>query len=263
MNSTIQFTCPHCSHTIQLASSTVGKQGNCPNCGQTVTIAVSVPENPTFDPTQADQSTAQSPTQIPLVLETPQMNITGDVKNPMEDADHETTNVRISTANQRAPRKDANWKSHITLILASIAIALSFFTLCVTLFNNPLGKGAGAFDFSTPENSLISQLAIRAEQDIRAQIDLEHMMRGDIWEEKRNTIKVHQTSVYQGKKLLYISFAENGIMEYSVVGFEKHVDTGLWYPASFSYYDMDDSKLKTAIEKWRAKNDEEVDAEVD
>lgn len=261
MNSTIQFTCPHCTHTVQLDSSTVGQQGNCPSCGQTVTIAASVPEFPTFDsvlPTHADPSIVQSPPQLPVVLETPQVNITGDVRNPMDVADTEMTPVRVSTGNHDLTRKDVNWKSHIPLTLASIAIALSIFTLSVTLFDNPLGKGAGAFDFSTPENALMSQLNIRAEQDIRAQLDLEHMMRGDVLREKRNTIKVHQTSVYQGKKLLFISFAENGLIEYSVVGFEKHVDTGLWFGASFSTYDMDDSKLKAAIEKWKAKNDDEV-----
>jgi len=39
MDAAIQFTCPHCNHTMKLPSSTVGKQGKCPGCGQVVTIS--------------------------------------------------------------------------------------------------------------------------------------------------------------------------------------------------------------------------------
>ena len=43
MSDKIQFTCPHCSHQMQLPSSTVGKQGKCPGCGEVVTITASQP----------------------------------------------------------------------------------------------------------------------------------------------------------------------------------------------------------------------------
>ena len=46
MNDKIQFTCPQCSHQMQLPSSTVGKQGKCPGCGQVVTITALVAETP-------------------------------------------------------------------------------------------------------------------------------------------------------------------------------------------------------------------------
>ena len=36
--SNINFTCPHCSHTTQLASSTEGMKGNCPSCRTLVVI---------------------------------------------------------------------------------------------------------------------------------------------------------------------------------------------------------------------------------
>ena len=41
--SNINFTCPHCSYTTQLASSTEGMKGNCPSCKAEVVIT---PDNP-------------------------------------------------------------------------------------------------------------------------------------------------------------------------------------------------------------------------
>ena len=38
MNATIQFTCPQCSHTMQLPAATEGRQGKCPSCAAVVRI---------------------------------------------------------------------------------------------------------------------------------------------------------------------------------------------------------------------------------
>ena len=46
MDAPIQFTCQHCSHHMQLPSSTVGRQGKCPGCGEVVTITAPVRETP-------------------------------------------------------------------------------------------------------------------------------------------------------------------------------------------------------------------------
>ena len=43
--STITFTCPHCSHSVQLPVDTLGKQGNCPGCKTMVQI-VATPQHP-------------------------------------------------------------------------------------------------------------------------------------------------------------------------------------------------------------------------
>ena len=43
--STITFTCPHCSHSVQLPADTLGKQGNCPGCKTMVQI-VATPQQP-------------------------------------------------------------------------------------------------------------------------------------------------------------------------------------------------------------------------
>jgi hypothetical protein len=43
--SNINFTCPHCSHSVQLPADTLGKQGNCPGCKTMVQI-VATPQQP-------------------------------------------------------------------------------------------------------------------------------------------------------------------------------------------------------------------------
>mgnify|MGYP001987066739 CR=1 FL=1 len=40
MNAKIQFTCPQCSHQMNLPTSAEGKQGKCPGCGEVVTMPV-------------------------------------------------------------------------------------------------------------------------------------------------------------------------------------------------------------------------------
>jgi|GEM_PF-6970038 len=50
--STITFTCPHCSFSIQLPASVESQQGNCPSCNAVVTITADAPANPAISPQQ-------------------------------------------------------------------------------------------------------------------------------------------------------------------------------------------------------------------
>jgi hypothetical protein len=50
--STITFTCPHCTHTIQLPDTLLGKQGKCSSCNTVVTIIANAPANPAIPPQQ-------------------------------------------------------------------------------------------------------------------------------------------------------------------------------------------------------------------
>jgi len=46
----INCTCPHCSHTMQLAETLIGQQGKCPACGQTITVQQSLGTPPVGTP---------------------------------------------------------------------------------------------------------------------------------------------------------------------------------------------------------------------
>ena len=64
--STITFTCPHCSHSVQLPVDTLGKQGNCPGCKTMVQIVATpqqpLPQQPQQQPLQ-QQPLPQQPLQ--------------------------------------------------------------------------------------------------------------------------------------------------------------------------------------------------------
>ena len=165
----------------------------------------------------------------------------------------EMTNTQISPADLSPTHNQPGWKAQLPLVLSSTAFVLSLLAFAVALLRDPLGKGLDAYDFSTPRAALISQLQMTAHLDVRAVIELTQIREGKKVEEKIKTVKVHTESNYRGKKLLFISFKENGLWKYDVEGFEKHTDTGWWFPVYVSTYDIDDSSLKTAIEKWKEK----------
>jgi acetyl-CoA carboxylase beta subunit len=66
--SNINFTCPHCSHLMQLPAVLQDKQGKCPSCSSVVTISANAPANSTISPQQ--QIPQQQYSQQPLPLQT-------------------------------------------------------------------------------------------------------------------------------------------------------------------------------------------------
>lgn len=72
MNATIHFTCPQCSHTMQLPETLVGTQGKCPSCGQVITVQMSLNNSPLATPLLPSGSTAQpgtSPLDAPITIQ--------------------------------------------------------------------------------------------------------------------------------------------------------------------------------------------------
>ena len=68
MSDTIHFTCPQCRHTLNLPSSTEGKQGKCPSCNAVATIVPTAePETSAADELHA----ANDPPASPQIGETP------------------------------------------------------------------------------------------------------------------------------------------------------------------------------------------------
>jgi len=79
MTDTIQFTCPHCSQTMQFPAAVEGKQGKCPSCKVVVTVAnntmvdlASLQQDATpqqVDPSPARPADQQSTVQQPPAAE--------------------------------------------------------------------------------------------------------------------------------------------------------------------------------------------------
>lgn len=139
----------------------------------------------------------------------------------------------------------------ISTILSLVAATVSIGAAWWTISHDPLGKGIDAYSFTTPRKTLCSQLDMVLNQDFRAMQEIDFLRSGSTPQEMRDTLKVHKESNYQGKKLLFISYERNGLPHYDVESFEKDADTGLWFPAYVSTYNMDDEALENAVTHWK------------
>ncbi len=153
-------------------------------------------------------------------------------------------------------RVNSESSTRVSLVMSACALALSLLALAWTLASDPLGKGIEGYDLSSPEGALRSELKMQLNQDIRARIQLDAMKKGKTVREKLETLKVHRTSDYAGKKLLFVSFTDNGISKYDVEAAEKDADTGMWLHTFVSIYDIEDSALQEAAERWEDKSGE-------
>ena len=138
----------------------------------------------------------------------------------------------------------------LPLALSIAALVISIIGAAWSIFHGGLGKGISGYDFSTPAKAMDSSLAINLNTDIRAMMEMERVKSGKKLKEKRDTLKVHRDAEYQGKKILFISFNENGIEKHEVEGFEKDAESGMWFPAYVSKYSMTDAPLKKSAEDW-------------
>jgi len=157
----------------------------------------------------------------------------------------------------RPPRQQRGQgeKSSWLFLLVTFAIAVT--ALMVTLLRHPLGAGISSYDLSTPKAALRSMWEIQESMDIRAQIELSRLRSGDHGEEKLKTFEVRRMDEFQGKKILFISYEEDGLKKYECVGFEKDAGTGLWFPSHVSAYSVrgDNKDLATMMETWEKKGE--------
>ena len=141
----------------------------------------------------------------------------------------------------------------ISLICSIAALLISIFIL---LKPNPLGKGIKAYDISTPEKALKAQIQIRLNKDYLAAVQYRSNRDKEKAEEIESSLEIHDSEDYDGKKILFISYTEDGEKKYDTEGFEKDSESGLWYRAYISTYDMpDNSEMKKRIQKWKAKSE--------
>jgi hypothetical protein len=142
--------------------------------------------------------------------------------------------------------------SRLTLFASLASLLMS--SACVAwnlVHRNPLGKGLRSYDFSTPEKAMRSHLQISANHDVRALIELASI-ESDA-EAKLKSLKVHKQAEYRGRKILFVSFDKDGVGTHDIEGFEKHADTGFWFPRATYSFDIEDQDLKKSIQEWKEK----------
>jgi len=222
-----------CGQKLRANDTMVGKTVRCPKCGTPNIIPV------------ADQ------------------DYSDEVSNDTPDSDFpdvSKTNPPAFIPSRLTPTQpQTGWKFKPALLLSGLAVLVSILTAVWVLIHDPLGAGVSSYDFTTPKRALDSQLRIKINQDIRAQLDLAFLQSGRFAEEKLSTIKIHKESIYQGKKLLFVSYKKNGIPQYDIEGFEKDAESGYWFPAYISAYGIDDLALKKAITDWKKKADADTE----
>lgn len=155
---------------------------------------------------------------------------------------------KIKTARPFTPSRFAS-ACLLLMGLASIGVASwSHWTL-----QKFLGGGIKQYDLTTPKATAISQLRMTESNDLRAFLELQRIKEGTKPQEKLKTIQFFTESEYKGAKLLFVSFEEDGIKKYDVLGFQKNAGTGLWYPDDVSTYEATNSGLdvSTMIRSWR------------
>jgi len=138
-------------------------------------------------------------------------------------------------------------------ILACLALLISIAALVIVIVQNPMGSALSKYDFSTPEKAYRSGLVMERDRDLNARLEYEARIEGKRIREKIDTLKIHDTVDWQDKKLLFVSFEEDGELEHEVRGFEKHEDSGFWKYTYVSDYrvEKDDKALAERIRRWK------------
>jgi hypothetical protein len=149
------------------------------------------------------------------------------------------------------PRPAVRRRDRLALGLAALALVLSIAAVCIATARDPLGAGISKYDFSSPRAALVSQMRIKLNKDIRAVIDLETQVSGKKLEEKIQTFEVRKEVEFGGKKLLFITFKEDGISKYETKAVERDATTGLWLPSYLSAYTVEETNKALAGEMRR------------
>ena len=202
-----------CGQRLRAKPDQAGKTFPCPRCGSSLTVPYPSPSPATAEKNESDSARPAA-----------------------------TPTQSGSPANPR-----------LALLLSGLALFVSVATFAWSFWHDPLGAGIRQYDLSTPEKALRSITDIRVSGNIRAQIEISRLIDGKKMQEKSKTIKVHSESNYQGKKLLFVSFTENGLPKNDIEAFEKDTDTGFWFPRYVSTYSMSDPAIEKAIKEWKAK----------
>jgi hypothetical protein len=130
-------------------------------------------------------------------------------------------------------------------VLSLVALSLHFLAV-------PLGPGLARYDFTTPRAALVSQMQIQLHRDVRSALELQALTEGGKVKEKLDSLEVHGEADWNGTRILFIAYQEDGIKRYGAAGFEKNARTGLWTPAPLPLGAMRDQNAELAkqIESW-------------
>jgi hypothetical protein len=143
-------------------------------------------------------------------------------------------------------------------VLAGIAllVAIVAIIIAITIPRHPLGKGMSGYDFTSPSATVKSLAAARANNDVLVMIELDQLQSDRFAAEKLRTLEIKKEVTSNGKKVVFVSYLEDGVKKHDTVSVEKDADSGLWIPARFSA--VSDAAIRKDIEKWEESAKEET-----
>jgi hypothetical protein len=142
-------------------------------------------------------------------------------------------------------------RDRLALGLAALALFLSIAAVCIVTVRDPLGSGISKYDCSSPQAALVSEMRIQLNQDMRAVLELRERAIGTKLKEKIQTFEVRKDVEFGGKKLLFVTFKEDGISKYETKAVEKDASTGSWLPSYVSEYTVEKTNEALAAEMRR------------
>lgn len=154
---------------------------------------------------------------------------------------------------QPAPRATSGKSVELPTILSIAAIGISGIAILLTLFGGQ--RGLNSYNLKTPVDTIRSEIEIERDMNLKAQLELEQLRR-DRGKKELNeilsTLEVVKEAEFNGTKILFVKYKENGVTKHVIRGAQKEADSGLWYPKSISSYtvDKENKTLASEMKKW-------------
>ncbi|MFW6106633.1 MAG: hypothetical protein ACOC8H_00580 [bacterium] len=119
------------------------------------------------------------------------------------------------------------------------------------------GKGLDSYDFTTPKGAIRARMAIEANADLRAQLELQKAKAEasqDALKKALDTLKTERVIEHDGKAVVLYSYVDRGIDRYEATWLEKGTD-GRYrkaYVSTYGWNEMggDKARIKQYIHEW-------------
>ena len=137
-----------------------------------------------------------------------------------------------------------------------VALGISILALVlaiVALFVDPTNRGLAAYDFDTPHDALVSEARMQENRDARAMMELDQLQSGRDPEAIAETLEIERERNFQGKKILFVTWEEDGVTKHAVRAVEKDAETGYWIPTLVprdAELDQADRQLAQNVRDW-------------
>jgi len=137
----------------------------------------------------------------------------------------------------------------LALGLSVLAMVLAV----IALVAGPVNRGLRAYDLDTPRDAIVAEAKMEAKKDARALMELDLLRSGRDPKAMADTLKVEREQNFQGKKILFVKWEDDGIAKHDVRAVEKDAETGFWVPTTVPpemELEQNDRQLAQNVREW-------------